>query len=539
MANCRLRAGKFAIEEVMPELKLEHSLVDDRYEVRERLGLGSYAEIFAARDHQMNGQEVVIKALNPSLQGTPDVELERTLIENFQNEAIALDKVRHPNVILRLGHGTAADLRGVPFHYLVLEYMPGGDLLKLCRTRAGNALSLSEMLFYFKQLCEALAYAHSQGIIHRDLKPNNFLLSADQQTVKIADFGVAKIAAYDHTEITRVGTGIYAPPEHHPDEAASYVGRLTAAADIYSLAKSCYTVICGRSPNEFVRRPITSLPPSVAAQPWAQALLAVLRRATAHEIAARYASVIEFWSDLAGVATVAEADEVTRVKARLRVEPGALPSTPQRPEFQSLLVKAEAGAGPPAVRARAQPELAVVTNQQGRRTEGGWPWRGRRSSAKIVVNLAAPKAAVAVEPKPEESVPEKRDTGRAPMPRWNFSQVFTDQLRRAVFIGLLVMAFIGALLSVYHYAQSEQAIPAQIEIVSPQLNVRSGPSVQHLVLGAVAQGTRHRVLSVADNGWLQIEVSQWSDLYPHSTNQREGWVSGCSECVRVVSRRWW
>src|SRR5919201_1842296 len=114
----------------MPELRLENSLVDDRYEVRERLGLGSYAEIFVARDHRAEGEEVVIKALNTSLQGTP------------------------------------ADLRGVPFHYLVLEYMPGGDLLKLCRARPGNALSLSEALLYFKQVCEALAYAHGQGVIH-------------------------------------------------------------------------------------------------------------------------------------------------------------------------------------------------------------------------------------------------------------------------------------------------------------------------------------------------------------------------------------
>lgn len=87
----------------MPELKLEHSLVDDRYEVRERLGLGSYAEIWVARDQHGGGMEVVLKALNTTLQGTPDADLERTLIENFQNEAIALDTVRHPHVILRLG----------------------------------------------------------------------------------------------------------------------------------------------------------------------------------------------------------------------------------------------------------------------------------------------------------------------------------------------------------------------------------------------------------------------------------------------------
>ena len=104
----------------MPELRLENSLVDDRYLVERCLGRGSYAEIFLAYDQLNEGTPAIIKSLNTSLQGTPDPELERTLVENFQNEAIALDRVRHPHIILRLGHGTAADLEGVPFHYIVL-----------------------------------------------------------------------------------------------------------------------------------------------------------------------------------------------------------------------------------------------------------------------------------------------------------------------------------------------------------------------------------------------------------------------------------
>ena len=134
----------------MPELKLENSLVDERYEVVERLNRGSFAEIFVARDREADRMEVVLKALNTSLQGTPDADLERTLIDNFQNEAVALDAVRHPHVILRWGHGTAADLRGTPFYYLSLEYMPGGDLLKLCRARLAAALPLDEALLYFQ-----------------------------------------------------------------------------------------------------------------------------------------------------------------------------------------------------------------------------------------------------------------------------------------------------------------------------------------------------------------------------------------------------
>src|SRR5262249_16105837 len=160
------------------------------------------------------------KALNVTLQGTPDPDLEQTLVENFQNEAIALDTVRHPNIIRRLGNGTAVDLEGYSFHYLVLEYMPGGDMLGFC---GRHPLPLDDALLYFEQRCEALAFAHSCQVILRDMKPQNLLLSADRRIIKIADFGVAKIAqaAPAADEITRVGTNVYAPPEHHPDAPES------------------------------------------------------------------------------------------------------------------------------------------------------------------------------------------------------------------------------------------------------------------------------------------------------------------------------
>jgi serine/threonine protein kinase len=104
------------------------------YDVLRHLGRGSYAEIYLAQDILASPQSphnlVVIKALNVFLQDDLDPDLERTLVENFQNEAIALDRVRHPNIVSRLGHGTARDLHGVVFHYLVLEYLPGSDLQK-------------------------------------------------------------------------------------------------------------------------------------------------------------------------------------------------------------------------------------------------------------------------------------------------------------------------------------------------------------------------------------------------------------------------
>jgi len=181
----------------MSELKLQQSRLDGRYDILECLGRGSYAEIYVANDNAAPEGEprtIVIKALNLYLQDAPDAELERTLVTNFQNEAVALDRVRHPNVINRLGHGTAIDLAGTTFHYIVLEYLPGGDLFALTKTRQ---LSLKRALFYLEQVSSGLAHAHKCGVIHRDIKPQNLLLTADQQIVKIADFGVARLDAND------------------------------------------------------------------------------------------------------------------------------------------------------------------------------------------------------------------------------------------------------------------------------------------------------------------------------------------------------
>jgi serine/threonine protein kinase len=326
---------------------LENSIVDDRYLVDRCLGRGSYAEIFLASDGQRNAQPIIIKALNMTLQGTPDVELEQTLVENFQNEAIALDKVRHPNIIRRLGHGTAADLRGTPFHYLLLEYMPGGDLLDLCRKRP---FSLDDAVFYFRQVAEALAYAHKQGVIHRDIKPNNLLLSADKKTVKVADFGVAKMGGNESDEITRVGTNVYAPPEHHPDSNVDdFHEKLTPSADVYSLAKTIYTAMTGRAPRQFARQPITELPAALSGQDWSDELLSILRKATSARVANRYDSIQEFWQDFAELRlekTVREGDaEETIVRSRLSGT-STVGRAVARPNFQAITITQE-GTRPP------------------------------------------------------------------------------------------------------------------------------------------------------------------------------------------------
>ncbi len=569
----------------MPELKLEHSLVDNRYEVLERLSRGSFAEIFVARDREAGGMEVVIKALNTSLQGTPDADLERTLIENFQNEALALDAVRHPHVILRWGHGTAADLRGTPFHYLVLEYMPGGDLLKLCRARPNNALPLSEALFFFQQACEALAYAHGKGIIHRDLKPNNFLLSADHSAMKIADFGVAKIASGEDTEITRVGADIYAPPEHHPNEVTGEIvgegagarNRLTASADIYSLAKSFYTVVCGRPPSQFKCDPIAYLPADSMSEPVRQRLLAVLRRATEDDPQARYPSVAEFWSDLAQVACgeeektdeVADAvDDTTIIRPRLNVAPVALPSGPAQPDFDPSLASARPRvrfstatlvAEPPVIQTVAQEGAAEGNNfhqpQPAAQPEPKQSDGYRSPKFFIELQEEKPSPAVQAQAKGEpmarqaaksDAKPQARTESKSAKPaKQKVVDRFNQNVRRNVFIGLLVFTFLGAMVSIDKYIRRQDTPfgfgPAtEVEIVWEGLNVRAEPRLKAQILGWVPRGTRHRVISQPNKNWLLIEVSRWGEKQL-GVETNEGWINGDldgnSPAVRVVSRK--
>ena len=133
----------------MPELKLQQSRLDGRYDIIECLGRGSYAEIYVAHDNAASDdapETVVIKALNMFLQDAPDEALEHTLIQNFQNEAVALDRVRHPNIISRLGHGTAIDLAGTTFHYIVLSTFPvaiwpRSHAVSRCRLRRRSFIS--------------------------------------------------------------------------------------------------------------------------------------------------------------------------------------------------------------------------------------------------------------------------------------------------------------------------------------------------------------------------------------------------------------
>lgn len=511
----------------MSDLKLLQCRLDNRYDIEDCLGRGSYAEIYMARDRAATDEQfryVVIKALNVLLQGYQDPDLERTLIQNFQNEAIALDRVRHPNIISRLGHGTAIDLNGTAFHYLVLEYLGGGDLAKHSRA---EPLSFERALTYLKQVCGGLAHAHVCGVIHRDIKPQNLLLTADRETVKIADFGVARLEGGEGA-ITRVGTNIYAPPEHNPLVQTSpldSVGlqgpvQLTPAADIYSLGKTAYALICGVSPRPFAHQAITELPVPIASQPWGSSLLRVLEKATQTRAADRYQTVQDFWEDLNDVAMpvtqpLALVAARPRISSELNVDEVLTAAAPPRPKFETS---------------------RELREQQ---TESNGSLRPR-----IVVPIAgrqplnSAQAVAAAQPPGRMTVPVRPSLVAAPVP----AVVPKPRSRRRDFVvGLvLVLCFAGLLAAtgayVRRWIRQRTTTPTTTTtttdsgrqaVTKTDVNLRAGPNGQTEIVGLAESGSRVQVLNVSttNSNWCEVQVLQHARQKKDPNSQDRGWLN--------------
>ena len=494
----------------MRELSLKNCRLDGRYDIQETLGQGSYAEIYVARDTIASPQSahslVVIKALNVFLQNDLDADLERTLVENFQNEAVALDRVRHPNIISRLGHGSARDLKNTIFHYLALEYLPGGDLSKACRE---TNLNLKQALFYLEQVCAGLGHAHQNNIIHRDIKPQNLLLTRDRQTVKIADFGVARVSQSD-SPITRVGTNMFAPPEHSPmfvgnAETVTYAA-LTPAADIYSLAKSAYVLITGESPRFFANQPITELPFALRQKPWAKDLVEILNRATQHDSRKRPQTVVEFWQDLSGVKGFAHADEgepLTEISARPHTLPqahvakGYTPLAPQRPRFNT------------------SQDLKL-----------------HDLSAAHRLPLVVPITQVEVEKSPLTQPPPPEITEEPPIfyqPAKKSSPLVKRFAAFIIFIGL----FAGILYATHNYLRGRGILPvinnpfaAPEAVALTDINLRSEPNRNADQIGLVTKNSRLEITG-SDGNWHRVKIIEHGGGQPNTPTD-EGWISGKS-----------
>ncbi len=214
-----------------------------RFELARELGVGSSGEVWSAHD-LADGPDVAIKLLKPEIAADPE------LLRRFRKEARVLAMVGSPYVanIIDLNED-----RGI--HYLVLELVVGGTvaaaLKRLGRFPEKLAISI------IADACHALEEPHRQGIIHRDVKPDNLMFlragleheaAPTEQTIKLGDFGIAKLVEKTAPEGTREGQ-LLGTPEYMAPEQCLNQG-VTPATDVYALASTLFTMIAGRPPFE-------------------------------------------------------------------------------------------------------------------------------------------------------------------------------------------------------------------------------------------------------------------------------------------------
>jgi predicted Ser/Thr protein kinase len=261
-------------------------------EILSTIGEGGMGVVYKAVQKQL-GRTVALKVLSPQLSSDP------SFVERFTREARALAQLSHPNIVSIFDSGVHD---GVP--YLVMEFVDGTPLRKML---AARKLSSEDALRLVPQICDALQYAHRQGIVHRDIKPENILIDREGR-VKIADFGLAKLAEPDQTRITRtnvvMGTPHYMAPEQIENPSA-----VDHRADIYSLGVIFYEMLTGELPLGRFK------PPSEKA-PVDRRLDRVVLKSLEKEPADRYQSAEEVKTNVAGLGARREIRTDSQAKGR-------------------------------------------------------------------------------------------------------------------------------------------------------------------------------------------------------------------------------
>ena len=201
------------------------------------------ARVFLGRDEVLD-RPVAVKVLKP-MHGDTEIGA------RFRREGRTAARLSHPNIVQVYDAGEG-DLEGEDVSYIVMEYLPGGDLKELIDAR--GPLPGEELARIGEEVCSGLAHAHGRGVVHRDIKPHNILLD-EKGRAKVSDFGIAR--ALDTTQATRtgayLGTALYSSPEQLQGQ------KVTPKSDLYSLGATLYQAAAGEPP-------FTGTPIEVASQ---------------------------------------------------------------------------------------------------------------------------------------------------------------------------------------------------------------------------------------------------------------------------------
>jgi serine/threonine protein kinase len=208
------------------------------YVILEKLGAGGMGVVYKARHRHMK-RLVAVKLLPRG------IERSERFVRRFQREVEAVARLCHVNVVMAFDAGEAD-----AGHFLVLEYVDGCDLAGEVRQR--GPLPVRDAVACTVQAARALEHAHRQGVVHRDVKPANLLRDA-AGTVKVADFGLARLHGPDEAEDARGplgASGILGTVDYMAPEQAVTAHQIDHRADIYGLGCTLYYLLVGRPPYE-------------------------------------------------------------------------------------------------------------------------------------------------------------------------------------------------------------------------------------------------------------------------------------------------
>jgi serine/threonine-protein kinase len=205
-----------------------------RYLIEGELGRGAMGAVLLGGDPQ-NGRKVALKTMALGREFAEEERAEAR--QRFFREAETAVRLRHPDIVTVFDSG---EDRGLA--WIAMEYLSGHDLQR--HTQPGTLLPVRVVLRVVSRVAEALAYAHSQGVVHRDVKPANVMVDLAMDSVKVTDFGIARIADASRT---RTGMVLGTPSFMSPEQMAGR--RIDGRSDLYSLGVMLFQLLCGQLPH--------------------------------------------------------------------------------------------------------------------------------------------------------------------------------------------------------------------------------------------------------------------------------------------------
>ncbi len=202
------------------------------YKVEKELGRGGMGVVYETVDENLH-RRTALKVISPMLGINPEA------IERLRNEARAVAKLNHPNIVSVYAFDYS---EGLPF--IAMEYVEGADLRQQCLRHGPMSAEVS--LKYIRGAVAALGYAAKHRIIHRDIKPANIFLTNEGE-IKVMDFGLAKELDVK-SDLTGTGNTVGTPNYMSPEQVLAKP--LDHRSDMYSLGCTLYTLLTGRLPFE-------------------------------------------------------------------------------------------------------------------------------------------------------------------------------------------------------------------------------------------------------------------------------------------------